>query len=70
MPARQLTCLQPSVVAYSIAVATPAPELVDAVGVAGDAALAAGPVAGRQVVQNLGQAVLVEAAQDRVRSKS
>ena len=60
MPARQLTRLQPSAVAYSMALIDAGAELLLAARQAGDAALAAGPVAGRHVVQRLGQAVLLE----------
>jgi hypothetical protein len=43
-----------------------AAELLLAPGQGGEAALAAGPVAGREVEQRLGQAVLAQAAGDRL----
>ena len=55
MPARQLTCLQPSSVAYAIALSTPSSN--SAMRSEGDAALARGPVARGQVVQHLHELV-------------
>src|SRR3954467_11067670 len=60
LPARQLTCRQPSAVAYSMARPTPVLELAHAVGKDRDPALAAGPVAGREGVEDLRQAVLLQ----------
>ena len=57
MPARQLSCLQPSALRVVDGLADAVLEFADAVRVAGDAALAGGPVAGGQVVQHLRQAV-------------
>ena len=59
-PARQFTCLQPSAVAYSIARPTPSWNSPTRSGWHGDAALALGPVAGRQVVQDLREPVLLQ----------
>ena len=70
MPARQLTRSHSRTVAYSIARSTPGLEFVHPIREAGDATLTGGPVAGRQVVQDLTESVGAQLALEDRRRRS